>query len=392
MMHILFVQPQPCIRALKYAEGLRTGKFRIRLSFAYMGKTLTQLYGHGDECFDAWYPLGDNPKADLKRIVDANNISLIHSHNAPDTLTNLCLDLFGRKIPIVHDIHDLMSARKTRYEDGVFRMDDMTNWCEEERRSIEHSDAVIAVSDEILNLAQQLGYHLPKLTHVYSNYTLKRFVPITLPRIDHNMTDRPIRIVYEGFISNNAGHYDLRAIFISLAAEGIEVHIYPSRANAEYQDLANTSSNIVYHESLSPEKLFEEIKHYDFGWAGFNDTLNKLHLDTVMPNKLFEYISCGLPVISFQHKSLQRFLETHHLGLVINEVPGLIERLKSPETVTLRDNVHAHRWNFTVEANIESIVDIYRHLCEEAIFPVSNGHRLEQKSGVLTAGFRQREN
>ena len=78
-MHLLFVQPQPCIRALKYAEGFRQMDSDIRISFAYVGKTLTELYGHGDECFEAWFPLGDNPAAELRNIVATNGISLIPS-------------------------------------------------------------------------------------------------------------------------------------------------------------------------------------------------------------------------------------------------------------------------------------------------------------------------
>ena len=116
-MKILFVQPQPCIRALKYAEGFSNMYPDIRLFFAYSGKTLSELYGNGDEYFNAWVPLGDNPADQLKEIVAAHDIDLIHSHNAPDTLTNLCIDLFRENIPIVHDIHDLMSIRQTVYED-----------------------------------------------------------------------------------------------------------------------------------------------------------------------------------------------------------------------------------------------------------------------------------
>lgn len=48
-MHLLFVQPQPCIRALKYAEGFRQMDSDVRISFAYVGKTLTELCGLGDE-------------------------------------------------------------------------------------------------------------------------------------------------------------------------------------------------------------------------------------------------------------------------------------------------------------------------------------------------------
>ena len=208
-MHVLFVQPQPCIRALKYAEGFRRMDSPVRISFAYEGKTLTEFYGHGDECFEAWFPLGDNPAAELRNIVATNGISLIHSHNAPDTLTNLCIDLFGGEIPIVHDIHDLMSARKTAYEDGLNRTGNGANWREEEQQAIERSDAVITVSDTIFDIVRWQGYRLPEIAHVYANYIPERFIPKTLPQIDRKTADRPIRIVYEGFISSNGGHYDM---------------------------------------------------------------------------------------------------------------------------------------------------------------------------------------
>jgi glycosyltransferase involved in cell wall biosynthesis len=384
-MHILFVQPQPCIRALKYAEGLGKMHPDIRLSFAYLGNTLTELYGHGDECFEAWFPLSANTAAELRKIVATHDINLIHSHNAPDALTNLCIDLFGGEIPIVHDIHDLMSARKTAYEDGLHKAHDSVNSREEERQAIEGSDAVITVSDEIFNIARRQGYRLPEIAHVYANYIPERFIPKTLPQNGPNLAGRPMRIVYEGFVSSNGGHYDLRTIFRALAAEGIEVHIYPSRHNSDYQSLADIVPNIVYHGSLSPEKLFKEITQYDFGWAGFNDTLNRVHLDTVLPNKLFEYIACGLPVISFPHEALKHFLETHHAGLVIDTISGLAERLRTLEMVAVRGNVRRHRWDFTVEANIGWIVNIYRQLCDATVSLGTNGHHIELKSGSYGA-------
>jgi glycosyltransferase involved in cell wall biosynthesis len=384
-MHILFVQPQPCIRALKYAEGLNKIHPEISLSFAYAGKTLTDLYGHGNECFKAWFPLGDDPATRLRDIVATRDINLIHSHNAPDTLTNLCIDLFGGKIPIVHDIHDLMSVRKTKYEDGLSREEDANNWREEEQRAIERSDAVITVSDAIFNLARRQGYRLPEITHVYANYIPERFIPKWLPPVDQYIADRPIRIIYEGFISSNGGHYDMRAIFQALAAEGIEVHIYPSRDNTDYQTLADRVTNIFYHSSLMPERLFREITQYDFGWTGFNDTLNRVHLDTVLPNKLFEYIACGLPVISFPHEALKSFLVRHRLGLVIDQIPGLTESLKASEMVTVRENVRRRRRDFTVEANLGMIVNIYRQLCEDTVSLVADRYHLEQEVGVLTA-------
>ena len=57
-MRILFLQQQPCVRALKYSVALRGALPRIALGFAYQGKTLSGWYGSGDELFERWWNLG----------------------------------------------------------------------------------------------------------------------------------------------------------------------------------------------------------------------------------------------------------------------------------------------------------------------------------------------
>ena len=82
-MRILFLQQQPCIRALKYAEGLRNVRSDIKLFFAYRAKTLTELYGHGDELFQAWYPLGPKPMERLGGVLSRNRIDVVHGLARP---------------------------------------------------------------------------------------------------------------------------------------------------------------------------------------------------------------------------------------------------------------------------------------------------------------------
>ena len=42
-MRVLFLQQQPCMRALKYAAGLARRAPEIELGFPYRGVTLTEL-------------------------------------------------------------------------------------------------------------------------------------------------------------------------------------------------------------------------------------------------------------------------------------------------------------------------------------------------------------
>ena len=51
-MRRLFLQPQPCIRALKYAKGLRRflGE-EVSVVFGHLYHTPNELYGYGDEFF-----------------------------------------------------------------------------------------------------------------------------------------------------------------------------------------------------------------------------------------------------------------------------------------------------------------------------------------------------
>lgn len=363
-MQVLFVEQQPCIRALKYAEGIRNEHPEITLMFAYLGKTLTELYGHGDELFAAWLPLGDDPETRLREIISDYDIDLIHSHNAPDTLTNLCIDLFGDQIPIIHDIHDLLTLRETAYENGFKNERLPEQWRKQECLAIERSDAVLTVSDEIVNIARR-QYNIPSLTYVFPNYVPSRLIPTYVSQAKEIPSSRPLRIVYQGSLSNNGGHYDLVDVFQAIANEGIEVHLYSSRDIPRYYELEKENSRIFFHGHYPPVKLLSKITQYDFGWAGFNDAKNKTHLDTVIPNKLFEYIVCGLPVLSFPHKSLQHFLEQHQVGIVIDQISGLEARLRSPAVAAIRDNVLAHRYDFTMEANIGRVVNIYRKLCSD---------------------------
>ena len=354
-MRVLFLEQQPCIRALKYAVGLRASRPDIRLGFAFQGRTLSEWYGAGDELFESWWRLpAEEPSWELRRVLDAFQPDLVHSHNLPDSLTVLALEVSDGGAPILHDAHDLQSLRRTPHETGFPEPSEPLAL---EKRAIEGSAALLAVSDEMMGEIRA-RHHPPQQSHVFPNYALRRDLPEALPAHNRPIDGLP-RLVYQGTLLANGGHYDLRAIFEAIAAQGVALDIYPGRPAPEYRELAERHPGVRWHETVSPERLLRELPRYDLGWAGFNTALNGPHLDTALPNKAFEYLACGLPVLTLGHRALARLVEEEGVGASLDGLDDLPGRLTALDLPALRQRVAAARHRLTVEANIGRITDLY---------------------------------
>jgi Glycosyltransferase Family 4 len=353
-MRILFLQQQPCVRALKYAVALRSAYPGIQLGFAYQGKTLTGWYGSGDELFERWWDLGSEPIRGLERARGEFRPDLIHSHNLPDSLTAIALELFAGRVPIVHDVHDLQSLRRTPYEHGFPEPRDALAL---ERLAIEECSALVAVSDELLE-AIRSRYHPTAPTLVFPNYALRRDLPPVLPPAERR-NGRPPRLVYQGTLSTNGGHYDLRGIFRSIVGERVSLDVYPSRPVPAYAELAVELDGLRTHLTLPRSRLLAALPHYDFGWAGFNSALNGAHLDTCLPNKAYEYVGCGLPVLTLRHRALTRLVGDGHFGLSLATLDDLLAQLAAADVVAMRSRIATARLELTVEANIHRLAALY---------------------------------
>jgi glycosyltransferase involved in cell wall biosynthesis len=348
-VRVLFLQQQPCTRALKYAVALRAARPGLRLGFAYRGLTLSALYGSGDELFDRWWRLDGEPAAGLRRTLAEFRPDVLHSHNLPDSLTVLALELVEGGVPVVHDVHDLQSLRRTPYEDGF---PEPENPLELERLAVEGCSALVTVSDELLERIEA-RYSLPASAQVFPNYALGQDLPTTLPP-QRGGRERP-RLAYQGTVSTNGGHYDLREIFAAIAAQGLELHVYPNRDAREYAAI----EGVRLHATLPPPDLMRALARYDLGWAGFNATLNAEHVATALPNKAFEYVGCGLPVVTLGHRALERFLEETGLGISVGAVEDLSNALDALDLAELRKRVAAARLEFTFESRIGEILALY---------------------------------
>jgi glycosyltransferase involved in cell wall biosynthesis len=340
---------------MKYALGLDGLGEDVTLGFAYQGKSLTEWYGSGDELFDGWWRLPRrDPGEAIARAVEEFRPDLIHSHNLPDLLTVLALEAVGGDVPVVHDVHDMQSLRRTPYEDGF---EDPEDPLELERAAVEGCDGLIAVSLEML---AELGarYDLGAPVLLFANYALER--DLTPDAGARGPSEGPPRVVYQGTVSANGSHYDLRGHFAAIARSGVAIDVFPTRDAPAYRDLAARTPGMRVMNTLEPSALLRSLPAYDVGWAGFNTGLNSAHLDTALPNKAFEYLASGLPVAAGPHRALRRLVEDEGVGFVVADPADLGATLARVDLDVMRRRVADRRHRFTVEGHIGDLLAFYR--------------------------------
>ena len=89
---------------------------------------------------------------------------------------------------------------------------------------------------------------------------------------------------------------------------------------------------------------------------------NREHLDVALPNKVFEYIACGLPVLAFPHKNLKEVLDRYNVGMVFDSVDEMASQLQSGELESIRGDVLNSRHKLTVEKNIGRLIQYYKEM------------------------------
>ena len=196
-------------------------------------------------------PARPRPGDAIARAVDEFRPDLIHSHNLPDLLTVVALEVVGGTVPVVHDVHDMQSLRRTPYEDGF---DDPEDPAELERAAMEGCSGLIAVSVRCSPSSRRGTTWPPRPCCSRTTRSSGTWPRRRAPRGPRRAAGPP-RAVYQGSLSANGSHYDLRAQFAAIAASGVEIDVFPNRDAPAYRELAARTPGLRVMETLEPAAL-----------------------------------------------------------------------------------------------------------------------------------------
>lgn len=334
-----------------------------------MGHDLRALYGYGEEYFDnISKKKGESVGSFVSNVINEGRPDIIHSHNAPDYLTTAA-NKASNNIPVVHDTHEVLSIQHS----GFFSSDNeesLSIYVLEEKAANEQSEARIYATEGIRRYIQSRCQVNIENDLVFPNYVSQSHLPMSFKKkLSEN--DGQIHIAYVGCITSHLreSHYYLIDIFKELASHKLHIHIHPTsnlitRSNRTYEELAAKNDFIHYHRHMDRRRLLNQLTQYDYGWVGLNTARNRKHLEIALPNKVIEYVACGMPVLAFPHKAIEYFIEKNRVGLVGRNVDGLARQLAKVNLSELRLNVEKHRHHLVIEEKIGQVIKFYQELID----------------------------
>lgn len=338
-MRVLMLSEHCCARVVK--QGLALKKRGVEVH--YMQRRISNPAFMPSMDFMSEYVSDEHLAEKLSRL---NGYDLIHVHNEPDSIGVVAKQV-RPDLPVIFDAHDLFSVRM-----GAIFPD--------ERFVFSNCDGFIFPSE---------GYQAhARETH---NFDKPSCVVYSMPNEDFITDEQPAllnAIGYEGGLRipetfegpdefKYHSYRDFRETFRYITKRlSIPMIVFPANVDImnDYQD-----TGPMFFPTLDYVTLMKTLPALSWGLVGGPEPGIK-QWDTAMPNKLFEFIAAGVPIISINGSEIQQFVERWQVGVSLDsldEIPSILGKHQE-----LRRNVYFLQRRFTMENEVGKVVNLYREV------------------------------
>lgn len=345
-MKITHIVLHNCIRASKISWLLMERGHQVKM----VTERVLSVHGWKDYDMTCLIHTGqlegnDLPDAyNLMRTVKALEpiTDIFHFHNEPDWPVEAIRKVTDK--PLVYDIHDMVSIRTGEPEPY-------------ENKALELCDGVLVPSRLY---KENIQSRVKKPVYEILNSVPEKLYP-KIRRVPHRRG-----IVYEGGLkgmpkelSDQFEFRDWASVFRELSKMNIEVWAYPAASREE--DLSNYhQSGAILMNSLPYDQLLKNLASHEAGLVG--SPFPSKAFNGALPNKMFEYISAGVPVIAYNAPSAAEFLHATGFGEGIDDlkqVPDVLEQFRKEKTA---EYVWRMRGNWTMERQIGKVETLYKKI------------------------------
>ncbi|TMP31449.1 glycosyl transferase family 1 [Pseudoalteromonas rubra] len=187
-----------------------------------------------------------------------------------------------------------------------------------EKHLVKYVDKVIVVSESI-SMWYANSYNIEAPAVVLNSppyYQLSKVKKISL-RDKLNIPKENILCIYQGGLMKVRGVKKLLDVLKDFPEGRVSV-VFMGYGDLvdDIKELSKNNTSIYYHPAVEQDVLLDYTSSCDFGLALVENSC--LSYDFCMPNKLFEYIQAGLPVVVSDLTEMERFVKNNDLGFVLN--------------------------------------------------------------------------
>ena len=284
--------------------------------------------------------------------------SIVNCHSIHVLPAGVILKLFTR-CKLVYDAHELET--EVTGAKGVIRL--FAKFIE--RICVFFTDEIIVVNDSIASFYR-------------SNYPNKNITSIYLlpdrpenkdkvNRVLHQKFAIPsdhLIFIFQGYLTVAKGALEVLNTFKNLPFNKHIVFLGNGPLTEDVIQSANTHANIHYHPMVSSNELLNLTQDADVGIAIVQNT--SLSYYFISPNKLFEYLIAGIPIIASDLPEMRNVIDSTKSGWLIEPTSGnllaIINRITQEDINSKKMNLINIDPKYSWESEKQKYIPIYKRL------------------------------
>ena len=267
---------------------------------------------------------------------------------------------FNKKVKIVYDSHEYAINDKPNEKKYSIKLKFYI-----ENLFIKYADEVITVSDSISSEYSRL-YKIKKPSVILNCPSYSPTHRENLFREEFKIRDDQTIFLYQGGLCEGRGIDLLLTIFSSFKNdENVIVFMGYGPFEEKIKEKAQKYNTIFFKDAVHPNRLFPYTSSANYGIYLMEDTC--LNHRYSMPNKIFEYIMAGLPVIIANLYEIKKLVLENKIGIIVdpNDFEACvvsINEIKKIDQNLLSENIEKTKKNFNWEQEEKKFLGIYHDL------------------------------
>jgi glycosyltransferase involved in cell wall biosynthesis len=266
---------------------------------------------------------------------------------------------FIKKAKLIYNVHEL-ETKKLGW--GIYRQLLSRLF---EKFFINFVDRMIVVSPEIARWYEN-AFNIKATIILNAVCTQRQTKHHNFLNVRFHLPSDSVIFVYVGSLSAGRGIDLLIEVFGQLnSLDKVVIFI----GYGDYQDkiveAQRNYKNIFYHPALASHDISKFISAAHFGLALIENLCLSYYYS--LPTKIFDYISAGIPVICSSMLEISRLVDTHEIGIIIDEltvdrVREVIEKVDKNTSRKYAENVLKVQSFYTWENEEKKLLQIYNSL------------------------------